>query len=404
MTLILANLQIHAEHKELNRACVVIRDDKIIAIETDLKTTLTKFQPAEVIEFPESYHLVPGFIDLHTHGANGSDVMDATQDALINICKTLAREGTTGFLATTMTASSEAIEKALANVREVMQISQNVGASILGVHLEGPFISAKKIGAQCANEILSPTVASIQRWQKVSGNAIKLLTLAPELENSREVIRYLKQNNIIASMGHTHASYAESMIAIEEGCSHATHLFNAMRGIHQREPGIVTAALLSEKVIAELIVDGVHLHPAIVELAFKLKGKDKIVLITDAMRAKCLHDGVYELGGQSVVVKNKVASLEDGTLAGSVLTMNSALQNVLAFTGCSLADAIKMAAENPARELGIFSKKGSIALNKDADLVVLDDKLKVVLTLCGGNIVYEAGPNQLCTNKASPAL
>jgi N-acetylglucosamine-6-phosphate deacetylase len=404
MTLILANLQIHTEKNELSNACVVIRDDKIVALESDLKAALAKFQSADVIEFPENYHLVPGLIDLHTHGANGSDVMDGTQDALINISKTLAKEGTTGFLATTMTASADAIEKALMNVRDFTRASHKVGASILGVHLEGPFISEKKMGAQCPDRILAPSVASIERWQKVSGNAIKLVTLAPELENSREVIRYLKQNNIIASMGHTHASYAESVLAIEEGCSHATHLFNAMRGIHQREPGVVTAALLSEKVMAELIVDGVHLHPAIVELAFKLKGKDKIVLITDAMRAKCLHDGVYELGGQAVVVKNKVASLEDGTLAGSVLTMNSALQNVLDFTGCSFADAIKMASENPARELGVFAKKGSIALNKDADLVVLDDKFNVMLTVCGGEIVYEAKSVRTCKNKPSPAL
>ncbi len=384
MTLIISGPQVVTEKGILNDASVVIQHGMISAINS--KPDLSK----KAYHFPANYYLVPGFIDLHIHGANGSDVMDGNQEALATISKALAAEGTTSFLATTMTADTKEIEKVLRNVRDFARQQNNfTGAKILGVHLEGPFLSPKKVGAQRADKILMPNIEYIQHWQTISDNIIKLVTLAPELPNSQEFIRYLKQKNIIAAIGHTDATYAETVAAIAAGCSHATHLFNAMRGIHQREPGAVTAALLSDAVMGELIVDGVHLHPAIVELALKLKSKNNLVLVTDAMRAKCLGEGVYDLGGQTVEVKKGIAQLEDGTLAGSVLQMSTAIKNMLQFTQCTLADAVQMAAENPAKELGIFAKKGSIASGKEADLVVLDEKLNVVLTLCGGQVVYQ---------------
>lgn len=385
---ILANLKVHTEKDVQENACVVIRGESIHAVVT--KDEIKHFKDAEVIDFPEHYSLVPGFIDMHIHGANNSDVMDATVEALTNISQSLAKEGTTGFLATTMTASQKDIEKTLTTVRDFMkQQNANSGARVLGVHLEGPFLSPKKVGAQRSDLILEPKKEYIEHWQKISDHVIKLITIAPELPNSLEFIKYLKQKNIIASIGHTDATYVESKAAIDAGCTHATHLFNAMRGIHQREPGTVTAILLSDLVIAELILDDIHLDPAIVQLVLKLKSKDKIVLVTDSMRAKCLQDGVYDLGGQSVTVKNNVASLSDGTLAGSVLKMNSALQNFIKFTGCSLTDAIQCASENPARALRIYDKKGSIAPNKDADLVILDEKLNVVMTVREGFVIFQ---------------
>ncbi len=387
--LILSNLKIHTELGELQKANLIVTDKTIHAILPQKE--FDQFPNANIIEFPEDYHLVPGFIDLHVHGANGSDVMDANQEALINISQTLAKEGTTSFLATTMTAGEKDIEKALLSVREVMEKSENdLGAKLLGVHLEGPFLSPEKVGAQRADKIMAPNIAYIEKWQTQSNHAIKLITLAPELPNSLELIQFLKQKNIIASVGHTNATFSETCAAIDAGCSHVTHLFNAMRGIHQREPGVVTAALLSDQVYVELILDGIHLHPSIVQMILKLKGREKIILVTDAMRAKCLRDGVYDLGGQSVTVKHNIATLQDGTLAGSVLKMNSALKNILQFTNCDLSDAIKMTSENPARALGIFSQTGSIAINKTADLVVLDPDLNVQLTLCRGRIVYES--------------
>jgi N-acetylglucosamine-6-phosphate deacetylase len=217
---------------------------------------------------------------------------------------------------------------------------------------------------------------------------IKLVTLAPELPGALPLIKALRDRHIIVSAGHTNATYAEMVAAIRAGCSQATHLFNAMRGLHQREPGAVGALLLSHDVMAELIVDGLHLHPAIVELALRLKGKEKLLLVTDAMRAKCCDDGEYDLGGQTVMVRAGKAKLSDGTLAGSTLRMPQALKNMVQFTSCSLADAVSMAATNPAHVLGLSDRKGTIAVGKDADLVVLNAALDVAFTMREGREVF----------------
>lgn len=387
VSLILTGPQVYAEQGVLPNAAVVMSNGSIQAITAAAQVKNTAAD--EVHYFPADYHLVAGFIDLHVHGVSGRDVMDATPEALDVISKTLAAEGTTGFLATTMTAKTHEIENALVAVRDFMDAKHEVkGATILGVHLEGPFISPKKVGAQRADQILVPDILMFERWQQATANVIKLVTLAPELSNSVEFIRYLKEKGIVAALGHTDATYAETVTAIAEGLGYATHLFNAMRGIHQREPGAVMAALLSDQVLTELIVDGVHLHPAMVQFILKLKTKEKMVLVTDAMRAKCLGNGIYDLGGQDVAVKEGVATLLDGTLAGSTLKMPAAIQNMIRFTQCSLLDALKMASENPAKALGIFHKKGSIAVGKDADLVVLDEKFNIVMTLCNGGVVY----------------
>lgn len=386
-SLIFSGLKIYSEQGVLNNARVKITDGKIQEI---YRGPATNSSTEKLLDFPESYHLIPGLIDLHVHGANGKDVMDGELDALTTMSSALAMEGVTGFLATTMTTSVEKIERALCVVRDfIHRQDQNVGAAIFGVHLEGPFISPEKIGAQNRENILPCKTDYIERWQKLSGHAIKIVTLAPELSGSAEFIRYLQQQKIIASLGHTNATFAESCEAIAAGCSHVTHLFNAMRGIHQREPGVVTAALLADEVTVEMIVDGIHVHPALVQLVLRMKGKDKLVMVTDAMRAKCMHDGMYELGGQSVEVKDAVARLADGTLAGSTLKMPVALQNIMKFTQCSLQDAVNMAAENPAKILGVFDKKGSIAIGKDADLVVLDENLQVVMTVIGGKMIFK---------------
>jgi N-acetylglucosamine-6-phosphate deacetylase len=337
--------------------------------------------------FPKNYFIVPGFIDVHLHGLNGFDVMDGTQAALQAIAQSLAAEGTTSFLATTMTARQADIEQVLSAVNDFMK-APLVGAKVLGVHLEGPFLSIKKVGAQRADLLLELDSDLIKKWQAISGDAIKLITLAPELKNSFEFIEYLTKHNIVASIGHTNATFAEAMAAIDAGCTHVTHLFNAMSGIHQREPGVVTAALLSEKVSTELIVDNAHLHPAIVRLISKMKGLDKIILVTDAMRAKCLPDGRYDLGGQQVDVKKGVAKLSDGTLAGSTLNLISAIKNMREFTDYEWIDVFRFASENPAKMLGIFDRKGSLAVGKDADFVVLDEKMDVVMTVCEGMTVY----------------
>jgi N-acetylglucosamine-6-phosphate deacetylase len=383
--LILAGGSIYTETEVLTDSAIVIKDKHIEAIVP--KAAIQQYTSATVLEFHDDVKMIPGFIDMHIHGTNGKDVMDASFDALATISKSLAEQGTTSYLATTMTASVNEIENTLCHVREYLKVQHEVnGAKIVGVHLEGPFLSPDKVGAQRSDLILNPDIHLVEHWQKISGNLIKLITLAPELPGSLDFIRYLVSNNIIPSMGHTNANYSEAVAAIEAGSCHATHLFNAVRGIHQREPGAVTAVLLSDKVMAELIVDGVHLHPAIVQMALKLKGIDKLVLVTDAMRATCLCDGEYDLGGQVVDVKNGVASLKDGTLAGSTLTMSAAIKNMLHFTDCDLSDVVKLTSENPAKSLGLFDKIGSIAPNKMADLVVLDKQLSIKMTICEGKI------------------
>jgi N-acetylglucosamine-6-phosphate deacetylase len=385
MKLLITGPKVYTATAILTNAAVSVHDGLISAIGANKND----FSAAQTVEFPETYHLIPGFIDLHTHGAAGHDVMDATPAALTGICQALAQEGTTSFLATTMTAEISQIENALHAVQEYMQTAgASNGAAILGVHLEGPFLAPGKKGAQSGDHIIHADIALFKKWEIISGNMIKIVTLAPEQPAALDLIKYLRQQKIISALGHTNATYAEARAGIAAGSSYATHLFNAMTGIHHRDPGAVTAALLADSVTAELIVDGFHLHPAIVELAVKVKGHDKIVLVTDAMRAKCMPDGCYQLGGQEVQVKKGCAQLADGTLAGSVLKIPSAIQNILKFTGCSLHDAVKMATENPARLLNIFQRTGSIAQQKDADLVVLNEELKVVLTVCKGKIIY----------------
>jgi len=384
-TFILSGATLYLPHHVIVEGEMVIRQGVIHAIGE--KGLAKHFPKAKQWHFPSTYHVIPGLIDLHIHGAGGHDVMDATPAALAGISTLLPREGTTAFLATTMTAPQEKIEQALAAI-QMYHSNPSPGARLLGVHLEGPFISPSKIGAQSASALLLPSFELVKKWQALGEKIIKLITFAPELPHSKEFIQFLKQEAIIPALGHTNATFDETVSAIEAGCHYVTHLFNAMRAIHQREPGPVVAALLSPEVYTELIVDGVHLHPAIVNLVFKLKDKNKIILVTDAMRATCLGAGQYELGGQMVDVKNNVARLADGTLAGSVLTLSKAVQNMQQFTGCDLATAVKMGSENPAKLLNIFQQKGSLEEKKDADVVVLDEKLNVVLTLCEGQIAF----------------
>ncbi|HTM63605.1 MAG TPA: N-acetylglucosamine-6-phosphate deacetylase [Gammaproteobacteria bacterium] len=371
--------------KWVENQAIIVEQDKIKAI---ISAEMIKHHmPAQVYQMDAEDYLVPGFIDMHIHGAGGFDVMDGSAEALEQISLSLAKEGVTGFLATTMTASDEAITKALEVIPEAVKSVS--GAAIIGVHLEGPFISPEKIGAQNSKFVMPPDFELFKKWQKVSGDHIRIVTLAPELENAIPLIRSLRASDVIAAIGHTNATYDQTMEAINAGGNYATHLFNAMRPMLQREPGTVGALLMAHGVTVELIADGVHLHPVIYEIAYKLKNKERLLLVTDAMRAKCMDEGCYDLGGQDVHVKNNKAVLDDGTLAGSVLSMPHAIKNMMKFTGCTLEDAILMASYNPASILKLGSKKGSIDVGKDADLVVMDKNLEVKMTMRGGEVVFD---------------
>jgi N-acetylglucosamine-6-phosphate deacetylase len=353
------------------------------------RSQLTNTEEFKVISLPHGYSVVPGMIDIHIHGVNGADTMDATREALDTMTGTLPKEGTTSFLATTMTEASGAIEKALKATADYMSDHQKSGqAEILGLHLEGPFINPDKAGAQPLNRIQKPNVEVFKNWHALSGENIKLVTLAPELDDEYELIRYLKENGIVASVGHSSATYDQIGEAIDAGLSHVTHLFNQMSGLHHREPGIVGASFLRKELMVELISDGIHVRPEVVQLAFDQITDERLILITDSMRAKCLKNGQYDLGGQMVTVKDGKALLDEDTLAGSVLKMKDAFTNIQEFTRGDMRSAIRMTAENPARQLNVFDRKGSLAPRKDADIVILDENKDVYTTICKGKIAY----------------
>lgn len=344
----------------------------------------------EILHFPPSCHLIPGFIDMHIHGTKGADIMDGSPNALSVICSSLPEEGTTSFLATTLTSGAKDIQGALKNIKNFKSKSNNKGrAEILGVHLEGPFISKHRAGAQPSKYIIPPDVKLFQKWFINSGGMIKVVTAAPETVGFSDFIEKFIKKDIVFSIGHTEGAYEEIVRGIELGCTHAAHLFNAMSGFDHKNPGAVTAILLSDKVNAEIICDGIHVHPNIVQCAYKIKGADKIILVTDSIRAKMMKDGIYDLGGQKVNVSNGVARLKNGKLAGSTLKMIDAFKNMMEFTDCGILNAVKMSSVNPAKELGVFGRKGSIKEGKDADLVVLDGNNDVILTLCGSKIAYK---------------
>jgi N-acetylglucosamine-6-phosphate deacetylase len=390
--ILLKGIQIYSEELKLENGYIKVIDQKII--EFGPVEELKQEDQFKIIEIPSCYKAVPGFIDVHIHGVNGADVMDATQEALDIMAETLPGEGTTSFLATTMTQGSAEIEKALDNVGNYMDRQQEPGkAEILGIHLEGPFVNAKRAGAQPLEYIVDPNLDVFKKWQTLSKETIKLVTMAPEQPGGLEMVRYLKENGVIASIGHSNATYDEVNEAIEAGVNHVTHLFNQMRGLHHREPGVVGAAFLRDELKAEIITDGIHVRPEMVKLTYNQKGSKGIILITDSMRAKCLKNGHYDLGGQDVTVQGEKACLSDGTLAGSILKLGNAVKNMLAYTGCSLEDVIEMASVNPAKQLNIFDQKGSIAKGKDADIVILDENLDVFMTFCRGTLAYKKEEN-----------
>lgn len=340
-------------------------------------------------QLPDNYVIVPGFIDQHIHGAAGSDAMDGTVEDLEKIANALASEGTTAFLATTMTQSVPNITKALNAVKEYINLKSPFGAEILGIHLEGPFISKDFAGAQPAEYIVAPNVDDFKRYQEVSGNNIKLVSLAPEVEGSTELIKYLHETHVVASIGHSNSKYSDVEKAVAAGATNLTHTYNAMKPIHHREVGTVGSGYLFDELSCECICDGIHVSAPAIKLLHKNKPDDKFILITDAMRAKHLPDGVSELGGQVVIVKNGEARLENGTLAGSVLKMNNAVKNVMKFLDLPLERVVKYASINPAKNLGVDSYLGSIKEGKRADFVILDQNLEVVKTFRAGKVIFE---------------
>lgn len=329
--------------------------------------------------------VLPGFIDIHVHGADGCDTMDATADALAAIATFKARHGVTGFLATTMTAPRD---ETLAAVRAVAAAGDDPGhgARILGIHLEGPFISPAFPGAQKAGDIRPPDMDEFQTL--AAAGPVRMMTLAPEEPGAAALIAWAQARGIAMVAGHTNAGYEQCMEAFDQGVHQATHTYNAMTGLHHRKPGVLGAVLSDDRVYAQLIADNIHVHPAAMRILARCKGPERTILITDAMRAAGLPEGRYDLGGQEVTVTDGQCRLADGTLAGSVLTMERALANFMAASGWSLAETWPTTSRTPAQALALGPDFGSLHPGAWADLVLLDTSLSVMATVVRGQLVY----------------
>lgn len=322
--------------------------------------------------------IIPGFIDVHSHGGYGTDNMDADPQKINEMVDEFLNEGITSYFATTMTQTPENIEAALKAIAEAMKINDR----ILGVHVEGPFINVEYKGAQSADHIIPADVELMKKWQELSGNAIRLVTYAPEHDNVKPFEDYCEEQGIVLSAGHSAALYDELK---ESKATHITHLFNGQRGLHHREPGVAGFGLLEDGVMVEMIVDGHHINPRMVDFAYRTKGAEGIVLITDSMRAKGLPDGESELGGQKVIVKDATARLENGSLAGSALTFIDGFRNMIEYTNCSIEEAVIMSSTNQAKEFNLDSK-GLLKADYDADFLVLDNDLNLEQTIYGGKV------------------
>ena len=326
--------------------------------------------------------IVPGFVDVHVHGGDGADFMDASAEANARMLGFHARHGTTALMATTLSASRHDL---LAAVEAIGATDSDAGAEIAGIHLEGPYIHLARAGAQNRESIRPPDIHELAALISEAPRMRWMVTIAPELEGAHAMITHFR-DRVLFSIGHTSATHAEAVSAIEWGAAHFTHLFNAMTPFGHREPGVVGAALASADATAELIADGVHVHPAAMWIAARAL-PHRIALVTDAIRACGLDDGTYKLYEHDVTVAEGAARLADGTLAGSVLTMDRAVKNMVELAGLPIEYVLPLATTVPARIAGVADRKGKIALDYDADLVVLNERLEVELVLVRGTQV-----------------
>lgn len=333
-------------------------------------------------------YLIPGFIDIHTHGGNNIDMNHVSKDNFAALSSFFASQGTTSFLASVLTDTEE---NTLSLMRTISDLKgkNEVGAECIGVHLEGPFISFEYKGAMPEDLLKDPDIALIRSYQEAAKGCVKYLTLAPELPGSVELIKTFKDEFAIA-IGHSAAEYDTAMESIEAGAEACTHTHNAMKLFHMHRPAI-TGAVLESDVYCEAICDGFHLHPATVRLMLKMKGWDKVVAVTDSIMAAGLPDGFYYLGKDEVKVEDGDAKLLNGVRAGSTLTTIRALRNIMKMTSAPLEKVIPLLTENPAKLIRVFDRKGSIECGKDADFILLDKDLNIVSTFVGGVERYKGG-------------
>ena len=388
---VIINGRVVGPHSVLEQHCIVIESGKIKQVAPTAQVTWP--EDAQVIDAHDGF-VAPGFVDMHVHGALGRDTMDGTVEALAQIARFHAAGGTTAMTPTTTTHSSEKIAGALQAIADAMGHDFG-GAQIIGAHVEGPYISRERCGAQPAQFIRDPVPAEYEPWLDREG-LVTQMTLAPELPGAMDLIDALLEWEILPSGGHTAATYEQVHAAVERGLCHATHLFNCMSSTVKsgpfRLPGALEMFLSDERVMVELIADGQHVHPELMRLAVRAKGIDKVCLITDATAGAGLAEGAEFLVGETrAVVRAGVGMVVDGSaLAGSVSTMIQMVRNMVELGGLSLADAVRMASLNPARALGISGRKGSLEARKDADIVIFSGNFEVLKTVIGGRLEYEA--------------
>ncbi len=363
------NVQVFGEDKCFVPGEIVMKDGVFAAEDPN----------GEVID-GEGCFAIPGLVDIHFHGCVGDDFCDATQDAIRHMAEHEAKIGVTSICPATMTLSEEELHAIMCNAGTYQGES---GAKLVGINMEGPFISAKKKGAQAADHIRRCDVELFRKLQEEAKGLIKLVDIAPENDGAMEFIEAVK-DEVVVSIAHTTADYDTASEALEKGASHVTHLYNAMPPLNHRDPGVIGAARDAENCHVELICDGVHIHPSVVRATFEMFGADRVILISDSMRATGLSDGQYTLGGQDVFVKGAKATLADGTIAGSATDLMGCLRTAVQKMGIPLEDAVACATMNPAKEIGIYDRCGSITEGKAADLVLLDEDLQVKAVYVNG--------------------
>jgi N-acetylglucosamine-6-phosphate deacetylase len=330
--------------------------------------------------------LLPGFIDVHVHGGAGCEAMDAEPDGLRKMAAYYAQHGVTSFLATTWTDSHDRIARALEAIAELIG-PQPDGATLLGAHVEGPYLNPDRCGAQSTTHIRRAAPDETLPLLDIGG--IRLLALAPEYPENHWLIRECVRRGITVSAAHTAANYEQMQAAVQMGVRQTTHTFNAMTGLHHREPGTVGAALTLPELSCELIADTIHVHPAVMQILYAAKGRDGVILITDAIRGAGMPDGDYPIDDRVVHIMNGTARLSDGTLAGSTLTMDRALYNLMQATSKPLAELWPTSSLNAARAIGVSARKGSLEIGKDADLVLVDDEINIQMTIAEGRVVFQ---------------
>ena len=380
-------LAIHAgtvltPEEEIPQGTVLVEGDRVVAVGREIHVP----PDARRFEAPDTT-CVPGFIDLHVHGAGGHDLMEGTAEAVAAIGRTLAAHGTTSYFPTTLTAPMPrtlAALKCLGDlVRRMEGPPSELVAQPLGIHMEGPFLNALRKGVHPAQHMLAPRNELFEDFYRAAGGTLRILTLAPELDGAEAMMSRVLERGVLVGMGHTDANFEQAERAVELGVRHVVHMFNAMRPFAHRDPGVIAATLLDDRVSAELIADGVHVSEPAIQLLLRAKGPGGVLLVTDGLAAVGMPEGTYRLGECEITVRGPEARSRDGVLAGSVLTLDGAVRNMVRFTGLPLREVVKMATLNQARVLGL-ARKGRIAAGADADLVLLTGSLEVAAVCARG--------------------